>query len=245
MKIKTIQSVIYEPKGKAKEYCELAVNLFHGCDHGCLYCYAPAATYKTREQFIKPHHRPGIIEQIKKDSRQVGMTGKEVLLCFTCDPYSNFASQTDITRQAIQALHEGGMHITILTKGGLRSMRDFDVLRPGDKYGATLTFMTDRDTCEWEPGAASPAERMFCLEEAHKWGITTWASMEPVIDPRQSLHLIEHTLDYVDIYKVGKWNHDAKAKEIDWKAFGTSAVALLEKYKKQYIIKKDLAAYLN
>jgi len=25
-------SVIYEPSGKAREYCELAVNLYHGCD---------------------------------------------------------------------------------------------------------------------------------------------------------------------------------------------------------------------
>ena len=32
--------VIYEPKGRAKEYAELAVNLYNGCSHGCEYCYA-------------------------------------------------------------------------------------------------------------------------------------------------------------------------------------------------------------
>lgn len=237
-------SVIYEPKGKAKEYCELAVNLYHGCDHGCLYCYAPAATYKMREDFIKPRHRPGIIEQIKKDSRQAGMTGKEVLLCFTCDPYSKFASQYDITRQAIQTLHEGGMNITILTKGGIRSTKDFDILDKGDKYGATLTFVSDADSKKWEPGAALPHGRLVGLRHAHTLGITTWASLEPVIDPEQSLEIIDRTIDFVDIYKVGKWNHDKRADGIDWKAFGEAAIAKLSKYHAKFYIKNDLKKYL-
>ena len=28
--------IIYEPKGKAKEYADLAINLYKGCTHGCL-----------------------------------------------------------------------------------------------------------------------------------------------------------------------------------------------------------------
>ena len=35
-------SVIYEPKGKAREYSPLALNLYLDCSHGCKYCYAPA-----------------------------------------------------------------------------------------------------------------------------------------------------------------------------------------------------------
>ena len=235
--------VIYEPRGKAREYCERAANLYHGCDHGCLYCYAPSATYKTREAFAAVRHRPGVIDALKKEAP--AHAGCEVLLCFTCDPYSTFAWKSDITSQAINALHDGGCSVTILTKGGLRSERDFPLLRPGDKYGATLTFMTDRDTCEWEPGAGSPAERMWCLEDVHKRGITTWASLEPVIDPEASLALIEATLSYVDIYKIGKWNHDARAKGIDWQKFTEQAIDILRKNNKQYMIKKDLAIYLK
>lgn len=257
-------SVIYEPHGKAREYCELAVNLYHGCDHGCLYCYAPAATYKTREAFAEVRHRPGIIEQIKRDmdccrgmachaptSGQAGPTrrsifsGREILLCFTCDPYSPFASKSNITRQAIMALHEGGCNVTILTKGGERSGRDFDLMGKGDKYGATLTFVSNIDSREWEPNAAPPFERIEALKEARAKGIITWASLEPVIYPMQTLEIIEQTHSFVDIYKVGKWNHDKRANEIDWKAFGTAAVNLLKKYNKQYIIKKDLAVYLS
>ena len=31
---------IYEPSGRAREYGELAVNIYTGCNHGCSYCYA-------------------------------------------------------------------------------------------------------------------------------------------------------------------------------------------------------------
>jgi DNA repair photolyase len=30
---------IYEPKGKAREYAPLALNLYESCPHGCKYCY--------------------------------------------------------------------------------------------------------------------------------------------------------------------------------------------------------------
>lgn len=236
-------SVIYEPSGKAREYCERSVNLYHGCDHGCAYCYAPSATYKTREAFAEVRHRPGIIDAIKKEAS--AHAGLEVLLCFTCDPYSSFAAGTGITRQAIEALHSGGVNVAILTKGGKRSIRDFDLLTASDKYGATLTFLSDADSQEWEPGAALPAERIAALKQAKAHGITTWASFEPVIDPEQTLKLIEMTRGIIDIYKVGKWNHDKRAKEIDWKSFALRVKVLLDKSGEKYMIKKDLAAYLE
>jgi len=234
--------IIYEPRGKAKEYNDLAANLYHGCDHGCTYCYAPSATYKTREAFGQVRNRPGIVEQIRKEA--AAYKGREVLLCFTCDPYSSFAAGTGITRQAIEALHDGGAHVAILTKGGKRSMADFDLLTSVDKYGATLTFISDEDSHAWEPGAALPAERIEALRQAKARGITTWASFEPVIDPEQTLKLIEMTNGIVDIYKVGKWNHDKRAKEIDWVSFAARAKALLDRMGVEHMIKKDLAVYL-
>ena len=43
--------IIYEPKGRAREYSPLAANLYRGCGHGCIYCYAPAVTFTAREVF--------------------------------------------------------------------------------------------------------------------------------------------------------------------------------------------------
>ena len=42
-------NAIYEPKGRAGEYAQLAVNLWRGCPHGCTYpCYAPLDRKSTR-----------------------------------------------------------------------------------------------------------------------------------------------------------------------------------------------------
>ena len=43
--------VVYEPKGRAREYSELACNLYRGCVHGCRYCYAPACMRTTGEKW--------------------------------------------------------------------------------------------------------------------------------------------------------------------------------------------------
>ena len=37
---------IYEPKGKAKEYGDLAINIYTGCPHNCFYCFAPNVLHK-------------------------------------------------------------------------------------------------------------------------------------------------------------------------------------------------------
>jgi hypothetical protein len=59
-----------------------------------------------------------------------------------------------------------------------------------------------------------------------------------VIDPAQTLRLIELTHEHVDDYGVGKLNHSEIA--VDWHKFRADAEALLKKYGKAYKIKKAL-----
>lgn len=238
---------IYEPKGKAKEYCDLAVNLYKGCGHGCSYCYAPDIWRKqglSREDFYNhPAVREGILEAIAKEAPKY--KGREVQLCFTCDPYQPIDEKLQITREAIKILKANDITVRILTKGGLLSTRDFDLLEPGrDWYGATLTFADDESSFDFEFMAAPPEKRIEALKQAHAIGIRTWASLEPVISPAQTLDIIRFTHSYVDVFKVGKWNHDKRAKEIDWARFVNRAVALLEELGKGYYIKEDLWKYL-
>ena len=47
-------SVIYTPKGKAREYSPYACNIYIGCNHGCKYCYAPSIRFTTREKYLVP-----------------------------------------------------------------------------------------------------------------------------------------------------------------------------------------------
>lgn len=238
-------SIIYEPKGRAREYSALAANLYRGCSHGCRYCYVPTITYQTPEEFhSNPTPRTNILEQLKKDTTK--FTGRgPVLLCFTCDPYQPIEERYGITRAAIQILHSADIPVTILTKGGRRAERDFSLLGPRDSVGASLTFINKHDSLEWEPYAALPQERIDMLKHAKEQGLRTWASIEPVIDPEQSLALIRETAQFVDIFKVGKLNHHPLAEKIDWRDFGLKAVKLLRELNKPFYIKRDLRAYLT
>ena len=238
---------IYEPSGKAKEYCELAVNLYKGCGHGCSYCYAPNIWHKqglAREDFYNhPAVRPGILEAIAKEAPKY--KGREIQLCFTCDPYQPIDEKLQITRKAIRILKENDITVRILTKGGKRSTRDFDLLEPGrDWYGATLTFDNIASSIYMESNAPYPEERIASLEMAYILGLKTWVSFEPVINPEETLRLIERCLDFVDVFKIGKWNHDIRADKIDWNKFTRQAISILENAGKEYYIKEDLKKYL-
>ena len=236
---------MYEPKGKAGEYADLACNIYRGCAHGCTYCYAPTALRMDRAEFADPQPRYGVVQQLKREAWK--HRGREIFFCFTCDPYQPIERSFRLMPMVIDACHRWGITVTILSKGGVNAMDDFSLLARHPElvdFGQTLTFITPDDSEKWEPKASSPAERMYALEQAKRAGFRTWASLEPVIDPEQTLDLIRQTHVYVDRYAVGKWNHDERAEAIDWKSFGKRAIELLEGYGKAFYIKHDLRILL-
>lgn len=241
--------VIYEPAGRAREYGNLAVNLYTGgCPHRCVYCYVPSALHITRErwQMQEPKARPHILSHIVKELPKLARTrpGECIFLCFTCDPYPAVID-TSITRAAIQLIHSYGFGVQILTKGGRRAVQDLELLGPQDWFGVTLTFLNPVASRKFEPGAALPFERMEVLGIAHALGIPAWVSLEPVLDPAETLRCITATHKYVDLYKVGKLNHHPLAQQIDWPKFGHEAVELLESLGKRYYVKRDLAELME
>lgn len=239
-------SVIYEPRGKAREYSPLALNLYEGCAHGCIYCYARMIRKKSREQFIDAAPRKDIIKKIEHDLQKWNGTKKDpVLLCFMCDPYQPIDVDLKFTRLAIHALNRHGFPVQIITKGGMRATMDFDILSkdPNNKFAVTLTTDDPAESLQWEPGATLPEERIESLKQAHREGIETWVSFEPVFNPDAVYRLIHATHNFVDLYKVGKLNYHARAKEIDWREFRITTENLLASLGKKYYIKDDLRKF--
>jgi len=237
--------IIYEPQGRAREYNDLAANLYNGCGHRCTYCYAPIFTHKSNEQFHDPKPRKDVIKLLEKDCQILRQThaGQQVFLCFTCDPYQPIDKEFQLTREAIAIIHFYGLHVNILTKGGSRAERDFDLLTSEDSFGTTITLLKGFE--EWEPEAAPPAERIESIKHAHKQGVHTWISLEPVIEPEQSLKVIGLTERFVDKFKVGKLNHHPLAQTIDWHKFAIDVINTLKRYNCDYYIKKDLMQWVK
>ncbi len=233
---------IYETKGRAREFSELAINLFSGCTHSCIYCYAPLSLHKTRDAFTNIGHPRITIQDILKSAKEWADKGetRRVLLCFTCDPYMPIEQETALTRKCIMTLHEVGLNVTILTKGGLRSTRDFDLFTSKDAYAVTLTIIGDNESLVWEKNAAPPSERFRALQMAHAKGIETWVSFEPVIYPSDTMEWANRIKGLVSHTKVGKLNYHEHSKTINWHRFGWDMKDLLDKLGIKYYFKKDL-----
>jgi DNA repair photolyase len=237
---------IYEPKGKAREYADWAVNLYTGCTHGCVYCYAPQVLHMDRAAFHSQCiERPGILDKLRHDAELLASSGNDpvlndpVLFCFTSDAYQPGANAT---RAALCIMREFDIQFSVLTKGA-RADRDFDLYGKDDCFGMTLTCLSPTLSLSWEPRAAIPDDRFALLMVAHSKGIRTWASLEPVIDPQQTLAVIDETHRYVDHYAVGKLNYHPLAKTIDWAKFLRDVLEKLKTYGNSYYIKESLRAY--
>jgi DNA repair photolyase len=230
---------LYEPKGRAKEYGDYAINIDATCPHKCFYCYCPTFLHKTKEEFFNyKGHRAGIVEAVKAQIEKENVTGKLIHLTFVGDPYpKGYDSST--TREIIKLLKERGNHVQLLTKNGVDAERDFDLLDGNDWFGVTYAGYPNLadGISEHEPGAGAPYLRLRALMYAKSKHIGTWVSCEPVLGDNDVLYLIEKA-DYIDHFKIGKLNY--RPSDINWAEFGKEAERLCKLYGRDYYIKDDL-----
>jgi len=188
--------------------------------------------------------RENIVEATKRQLSGGKYKDKKIMLCFMCDPYPSEIDTTP-TREIIQAIKDAGANFTVLTKGGMRASRDFDLYSEGDSFGSTLTFEDADVSLGWEPGASEPLSRIQAIVEAHEKGIKTWVSLEPIIRTQDAINFVTDLHRHVDLWKVGKWNYDQRANEINWKRFGHDIEAVFKILKCTYYIKEDLRAEME
>jgi DNA repair photolyase len=182
--------VIYEPTGSAREFAPPGARLYFGaCAHGCLYCYGPRTIRRTREAFVN-HAR------LRQD-------------VLRSDPYQPLEMQLGTTRQAIKILIDNGLRVMILTKGGMRAARNFDLLETYDRcrFETTVVFTNQANASHWEPNAPPVVDRIQGIHQAHGRRIKTWVSLQPVIDPDEALELIQELHPLVGHWKVGMLNY--------------------------------------
>jgi len=220
--------VIYEPHGRAREFAPLALNIYNGCSHGCVYCYVPRITRKPVPCFKQAKPRPkDFFKKLRLDAAELAADGCEdiILLSFSSDPYQHLDSQLRHTRLALEIIKEYSLRVCILSKGGYRSLHDLDLLEPhkdefifgthherGDQFAITLTTLDDKQWKKLEPFAAPPLERVEALIRAFNKGrgLWTWVSLEPILYPHQALNIIDLTHEFVYEYKIGPLNYHSR-----------------------------------
>lgn len=212
---------IYEPKGRAREYAPLALNLYSGCTYGCAYCYVPGALHMRRpEAFVTDAPKPRkILDDLFHDLAEMQAAGddREVLLCFACDPYH--AGDTRLTRSALELFRQFDRPVNVLTKNPQKLLDTDKDLFCEDcslrlRVGTTLSFLSDELHRKWERRAPSPMSRLTALHEIDDIGVDTWISLEPVLHIGQACGVLRRVAwgewrEPPEI-KIGPLNH-AKA----------------------------------
>lgn len=248
--------ILYTPSGRAGEYSDkgLACNPFKGCVHGCRYCYCPAICRMRREDFhASSAPVKDVLKRIEKDCKK--KHGEPIFFSFLTDLYQPIPELAEVRREIIRIVKGSGNNLRILTKGYIPT-EEIMMLTADDEVAVTLTLHHASDRRLWEPEAQSYIVRKSNIDFAHAVGVKTWASFEPVIDPMQTLWMIEDSAPSLDVIKVGKANHlnswnwpsdqwRKRVESIDWAEFAHNAVDLLERLGKTYLIKQDLKAHLE
>ncbi len=237
-------NVVYEPKGRAREYSELACNLYLGCTHGCRYCFAPACMHSTAEKWhSQVELRKNVIPLLEKDAEKLMGDPRRILFSFLSDPYQPLEREKRLTRQALEIVGKYRLKSQILTKGCADLIQeDLPLMkRVKTQLGITLCFVDDKSRQQWEPDASTVEDRFNILKAAHAEKIFTWVSLEPVIDPKQALEVIRKAAPYVNFWKIGKLNHmKTEEAKVDWRKFREDVEKLLTKFGASYYIKEDL-----
>ena len=212
-------NVIYKPKGRAGEYADLALNLYDGCSYGCPYCYVPGIRRQTRESFrtdVKP--RRDIIQRLKKDLSKLEQ-GSNIFIAFTHDPYQPIEAKLQLTRQAIELIHQAGHYVKILTKAGPELIwhRDYDLFGPKDEIGTTLDPMDeDFRTSDSFRIRSSVVNRFFSEPNKPK----LWVSMEPIADTTSAWGILHSPImakvDYCYLGPINPLKKSDRAKHLEF-----------------------------
>ncbi|RMF56670.1 MAG: PA0069 family radical SAM protein [Calditrichaeota bacterium] len=169
---------------------DASINIYRGCEHGCIYCYArPTHEYLglsigldfESKIFVKKD-APGLLAQelsAKKWEPQIlGISG-------VTDAYQPVERSLQLTRQCLQVLKEFRNPVTIITKNFLIT-RDIDILSSLAKHQAvsvciSICTLDNELVAKLEPRTSRPEKRLKAIRMLSEAGIPVGVLVAPVI----------------------------------------------------------------
>ncbi|MDR0523725.1 MAG: radical SAM protein [Candidatus Methanoplasma sp.] len=158
---------------------DYALNPYGGCEHGCVYCYAPEVTHSDWAGWRVVRVRSNICERLALELRGVSGT---IGVGTVTDPYQGAERRFELTRGCLEAIAERGARIHVHTKSDL-VLRDIDLIsRMRGEVGVTVTTLDDRRSKITEPGAPLPGRRLAAIRGLADAGVDVYALVGPVLD---------------------------------------------------------------
>lgn len=160
------------------------MNIYRGCQHGCIYCDARSKCYRMEHLFEDIEVKENslvLLEDALKRKRKLCMLGTGVM----SDPYMPLEEKLGLTRGFLELVWKYGFGATLLTKSDL-VLRDLDLLR--DINGKTkavvqmsLTVADDSLSRILEPNVCTTSRRAEVLQILHQAGIPTVVWLCPLV----------------------------------------------------------------
>lgn len=160
------------------------MNIYRGCQHGCIYCDARSQCYQMNHVFEDIEVKENAIELLEaalKAKRKPCMIGTGAM----SDPYIPLESQLKMTRKALELIEKYGFGVAIQTKSD-RILRDLDLLKNINSRAKAVVQMTlttyDESLCQLiEPGVCTTARRVAALKRFRDAGIPTVVWLCPIL----------------------------------------------------------------
>lgn len=160
------------------------MNIYRGCQHGCIYCDARSRCYQMDHVFEDIEVKENTIELLEaalKAKRRPCMIGTGAM----SDPYIPLEAQLRMTRKALELIEKYGFGVAIQTKSD-RILRDMDLLQSINSRTKAVVQMTltthDEGLCRLiEPNVSTTKERVAALRQFRDAGIPTVVWLCPIL----------------------------------------------------------------
>lgn len=178
---KTILSTV---KNKPDPYFGLSynMNLYRGCQHGCIYCDSRSECYKLGD-LLDIRIKKDAIQILERELRSKRIKGT-VGFGSMNDCYMPVEREHQLTRKALQLMIKYKFPVHIITKSDL-VIRDIDLLKEISKiYAAvsiTITTVSDDLSSIIEPYAPISSRRFEALKQISNAGIYCGITFMPVL----------------------------------------------------------------
>jgi DNA repair photolyase len=166
------------------------INVYRGCEHGCIYCYArPFHEYlgfsvglDFETKIMVKYEAPKLLEKTfrskKWEPQIVAMSG-------VTDCYQPIERKLQLTRECLKVFSEYRNPVGIITKNHLIT-RDIDILKELSAYNAvsttiSITSLDNKITNVMEPRTSRPYKRLKAIEELANAGIPVSVNVAPII----------------------------------------------------------------
>ena len=160
------------------------MNLYRGCQHGCIYCDSRSLCYQMNHAFEDIEVKENAVELLEdalRRKRKKCMIGTGSMT----DPYMPLERKLGNMRRALEVIQRYGFGVTVLTKSdGI--LRDLDLLQSIHEQAKCVVQMTlttyDEDLCrKLEPNVCTTARRFEVLKRLRDAGIPTVVWMSPIL----------------------------------------------------------------